>query len=136
MRQMLLDTGPLVSLIDSSEKIHSACSLFAKGFSGQFLTTEPVLTEALYLLNESFSYQKKMMQFVVKGGIQIIPTSQKALQKSFDMMEKYQDIPMDFADATLVVLAEEADMNEIFTLDHRGFNTYRIHNKKSFVIYP
>lgn len=136
MRRILLDTGPLVSLIDSSEKTHAACSLFAKGFSGQFLTTEPVLTEAFYLLNESFSYQKKIMQFVIEGGVQIIPTSQKALKKSVDLMEKYQDIPMDYADATLVALAEETNLNEIFTLDQRGFNTYRIHQKKSFVIYP
>lgn len=47
-------------------------------------------------------------------------------------MEKYKDIPMDFADATLVTLAEETGIVEIFTLDKRGFNSYRINGKKPF----
>jgi len=51
-------------------------------------------------------------------------------------MAKYKDMPMDFADATLVVLAEETGISEIFTLDKKGFNTYRIHGKSSFHIIP
>lgn len=43
---------------------------------------------------------------------------------------------MDFADATLVVLAEEADIDEVFTLDIKGFQAYRIHGRKSFKIWP
>lgn len=51
-------------------------------------------------------------------------------------MEKYRDVPMDFADATLVALAEEMEVEEIFTLDMRGFRTYRIAGKRAFKILP
>ena len=51
-------------------------------------------------------------------------------------MTKYQDIPMDFADASLVVLAEETGIQEVFTLDIRGFRSYRIHGKKLFTLHP
>ena len=51
-------------------------------------------------------------------------------------MEKYHDVPMDFADATLVVLAEETGIHEIFTLDLRGFQVFRILGKKPFTIRP
>jgi predicted nucleic acid-binding protein len=51
-------------------------------------------------------------------------------------MEKYRDIPMDFADATLVCLAEETGINKIFTLDIRGFSAYRFREKKVFIIFP
>jgi hypothetical protein len=51
-------------------------------------------------------------------------------------MEKYVDIPMDFADATLVVLAEEIGTDEIFTPDKRGFNAYRLGGRKRFKIWP
>jgi hypothetical protein len=51
-------------------------------------------------------------------------------------MEKYKDVPMDFADATLVVLAEETGIQEVFTLDLRGFSAYRIHGKKGFTVWP
>jgi predicted nucleic acid-binding protein len=51
-------------------------------------------------------------------------------------MEKYKDVRMDFADATLVVLAEEMGITEIFTLDAKGFSTYRIHRTKTFRLWP
>jgi len=43
---------------------------------------------------------------------------------------------MDFAVATLVSLAEETGIDEVFTLDIRGFSTYRIHGKKVFKLWP
>jgi hypothetical protein len=52
------------------------------------------------------------------------------------LMGKYRDMQMDFADATLVSLAEETGMDEVFTLDRRGFSAYRIHGKKLFKVWP
>jgi len=43
---------------------------------------------------------------------------------------------MDFADATLVVLAEELDTNHVFTMDRRDFEIYRIHGRRRFRIVP
>ncbi len=51
-------------------------------------------------------------------------------------MEKYQDVPMDFADATLVALGEELGTNRVFTLDRRGFSVYRLHGRRAFQILP
>lgn len=51
-------------------------------------------------------------------------------------MEQYQDVPMDYADATLVVVAEDVATNRVFTLDKRGFSTYRIRGKELFEIAP
>ena len=51
-------------------------------------------------------------------------------------MEKYHDLPMDFADATLVTLGEESGIDQVFTLDRRGFSTYRLHGKKAFRLLP
>ncbi len=52
------------------------------------------------------------------------------------LMQKYQDLPMDFADATLVALAEESQIDRVFTLDRRGFSTYRIHGRQPFRLTP
>jgi predicted nucleic acid-binding protein len=51
-------------------------------------------------------------------------------------MERYENVPMDFADATLVVLAEELQTEQVFTLDRRGFSTYRLHRNRAFRIIP
>ncbi|PYR98840.1 MAG: pilus assembly protein, partial [Acidobacteria bacterium] len=48
---------------------------------------------------------------------------------------KYSDLPMDFADSTLVVLAEELDTNLLFTVD-RDFQVYRIRGRKAFRVLP
>lgn len=135
MDNYLLDTGPLVALLDQDERFHESCVDFLKNFGGTFLSTEPVLTEALYLLGDSLISQKKCLEFVLEA-VQLVPTSADSLKRSLALMEKYQDTPMDFADATLVVLAEDTETGDIFTLDRRGFETYRWGRNKTFRIYP
>ena len=51
-------------------------------------------------------------------------------------MEKYQDLPMDYADATLVALAEESETDYVFTLDRKGFSAYRLQGRKAFRLVP
>ena len=136
MHSVLIDTGPLVALLDRSERSHKNCTIFFKTFQGNMLTTEPVITEALYLLGPSVKAQRICIEFIIKSGMTVVPQSAESLSRAVSLMEKYQDTPMDFADATLVVLAEETDIYDIFTLDKRGFNTYRISGRKAFNIFP
>jgi predicted nucleic acid-binding protein len=136
MREVILDTGPFVALLDQSERSHDACSAFFRELNGRFVTTEPVLTEVVYLLGPSFAMQKPALEFIQRGGAEIISQTPGSFQRVMQLMEKYRDVPMDFADATLVALAEERKLNEVFTLDRRGFMTYRIHSRKIFSIFP
>jgi uncharacterized protein len=136
MGSILLDTGALVALLDRSESAHARCVEFFSSLRGRVFTTEPVLTEALYLLGPSVKAQHACIEFILKGGATLAPQSSTSLARAAVLMEKYRDIPMDFADATLVVLAEETGINEIFTLDLRGFRTYRILGKKQFTLRP
>jgi len=66
----------------------------------------------------------------------LFPSSPKTLTRCIELMEHFSDTPMDFADATLVVLAEEINTNSVFTLDRKGFSIYRTHHKKPFNIFP
>ena len=136
MRSLLFDTGVFVALLDKSEKNHERCVAFLKEFKGKLFTTEPVLTETLYLLGPSIKAQRVCIDFILKGGATLIPQSKESLSRASALMEKYEDIPMDFADATLVSLAEEIDVVEILTLDRRGFSAYRIRGKTAFKIWP
>jgi len=136
MGSILLDTGAFVALLDRSETAHLPCVAFFSSFRGTVYTTEPVLTEALYLLGPSVKAQRACIDFILKGGATLVPQSSTSLARASVLMEKYHDAPMDFADATLVVLAEETGINEVFTLDLRGFQTYRVHGKKAFIIRP
>lgn len=135
MADLILDTGAVVALLNRKDESHVSCTEFFKNFQGRLFSTEPVLTESLYLLSHSFDNEKKCLLFF-QEEIQLVASSRKILSQTLTLMEKYQDIPMDFADATLVALAEEIETGDIFTLDRRGFETYRWERNKTFKIYP
>ncbi len=136
MSEALLDTGVLVALIDRSERHHKRCEQAFAAFHGELLTSEAVLTEAQYLLADVHSGQDNCLDFFLAGGAILVPQSMASLRRAKSLMRTYHDTPMDFADATLVVLAEETGINTIFTLDRRGFETYRINRHRTFVILP
>ena len=136
MRSILLDTGAFVALLDKSESRHVSCLEFYRDFRGGVFTTEPVLTETLYLVGPTVKAQRKCFDFILKGGATLVPQSPASLSRAIALMEKYHDIPMDFADATLVAFGEETGIDEVFTLDLRGFHVYRLPGKKAFKIRP
>ena len=133
---ILMDTGPWVALLDRSESRHIECKEWLKNFIGDIYSTEAVLTEVLYLLNFSFRAQKAALDFVLSGAITLVPSSVDSLNYVKKIMAKYQDFPMDFADATLVSVANDLKINNILTFDSKHFSTYRLNNKKSFIIFP
>ena len=136
MREIILATGPFVALLDRSERSHGKCAAFYKETEGRFVTTEPVLTEVIHLPGPSFAMQRPALEFILRGGAEVVSQTRQSLQRALQLMEKYRDVPMDFVDATLVTLAEERSIAEVFSLDRRGFMTYRIHTGKTFTLYP
>jgi predicted nucleic acid-binding protein len=133
---LLLDTGAWVALLDRREREHLRCVQVLQDFSGRLISTEAVLTETLWLLSGLHDGPRRCAEFVHRGAVALVPISPKALRRAVDLMEQYHNIPMDFADATLVVLGEELDLAGIFTLDRRGFGVYRLHGRHTFQIVP
>ncbi len=132
----ILDTGPWVALIDRSESRHAECVQWLKNFSGRLYSTEAVLTEVLYILNFSITAQCAALDFVLESVVEIVPSNIESLKKTKNLMKKYADLPMDFADATLVCLATETGMQNIVTFDKKDFAIYKLPKKKSFTIMP
>ena len=132
----LIDTGPWVALIDRSESRHSECVDWLKKFEGELFTSEAVLTEVLYLLNFSSPAQSAALDFILKGAVTFVPSGLESLKRAKELMRKYHDLPMDFADATLVCLAEDLAINHIVTFDKKHFAIYRLPGRRSFVVLP
>jgi predicted nucleic acid-binding protein len=134
--ELLLDTGAFVALVDRSETKHADCVAVLERWTGPILTTEAVLTEALYLVGPAWLPQKTCLEFFLRGAFLLVPSSKASLQRATALMEKYHDLPMDYADATLVVLAEESETDHVFTLDRKGFSSYRLRGRKAFRLVP
>jgi predicted nucleic acid-binding protein len=132
----LLDTGPLVALLSRDDAKHAACVEAFECIRGQALTTEPVLTEAMHLLRRSRGATGACFEFFVRGGALLVPLTTGRLRQCSELTVRYADTPMDFADASLVTLANEFALGRILTLDRRGFETYRWRRTKAFTIAP
>jgi len=134
--ELILDTGGLVSLLDRSQSGHAAFAKFFAGWNGPVVSTEAVLTEATHLLGRVAGGPAACVRFFLEGGAVLVPSTPASLRRCRDLMDRYRDQPMDFADATLVVLAEDMKTQLILTTGGRDFGIYRIDGKKRFTIRP
>jgi len=134
--ELLLDTGALVSLLDRSQSGHRACARFFESWRGPVLSTEAVLTEATHLLGRVHGGRKACLDFFLSGAALLVPATPTSLRRCADLIAQYADQPMDYADATLVALAEELDTSRIFTTDRKDFSIYRLRGRRRFEILP
>jgi predicted nucleic acid-binding protein len=134
--ELLLDTGALVSLLDRSQARHEEFKRFFDLWTGPVVSTEAVLTEATHLLGRTRGGRRACVEFFLVGGATLVPTTADVLRRARELLDEYVDLPMDYADATLVVLAEEIGTDLVFTTDRRDFGVYRIKGRKRFRIMP
>ena len=133
MASVLLDTGPLVALFKRNDTHHARAVAWFKGHRGPLLTTQAVITEAWHLLLEPA--RLPLVRFVT-AACEVNDFGTQGQVRIAATLERYSDLPMDYADATLVVLAEEIGTDLVFTTDRRDFRVYRIRGRKSFRIVP
>jgi uncharacterized protein len=133
VKRWLIDTGPFVAYLDRADPMHAETAARLDDFGGQLVTTSAVVTEAMYFLGDAPEGPASFADLLVSANVYIGETSQPAdVLAAAMLMKKYRDTPMDFADATLVLLADQLGLTEIATLDRRGFSTYRTAKGKRF----
>ena len=135
---ILTDAGPLVALVDRGERHHLACVQCLDDLTGPMLTTWPAFTEAMYLLGEAGGWiaQNALLRLESQGELEIADQTTQDRLRMGALMEKYRDRPMDLADASLVVLAEQRGLRDVFTLDHADFQVYRLQKRQAFRLWP
>jgi predicted nucleic acid-binding protein len=133
----LTDSGPIVALLNSDDQFHAKIVLAMPHVQLPMLTTLPVLTEAMYFLGDRYGWQGQLLLWKIIDEQRIVvgELNDSALLRMKVLMEKYADTPMDFADASLVALAESVDHRDIFTLDS-DFDIYRVNNKQRLLRFP
>lgn len=131
MKNSLIDTGPVIALFDNSDQYHLKVLNFLREYEGRLISTWPVLTEVSYMLDFNTKTQLDFLDWVRDGGIEVHNLEQWQIGGIREKMEKYSDLPADFADTTLLEAAESRDIENIITLD-RDFSVYRLKNGNSF----
>lgn len=132
---ILIDAGPLVALLHRDDQDHARCVAALRKVRTVLTTTWPPLTEAMYLLSFSAQAQDALLEMVERGALRVLPIDESDIPRVRVLIQKYQDLPMDLADATLVRVAEREGIQQVFTLDRRDFTTYRV-GRRAFTIIP
>ena len=135
-RDVLLDTGPIIATLDASDQWHTACSAAMTELIDRCVTTEAVLTEACYMLGRGRGRSSLVLDFLLDAEVPILSLDRPAVRHAARLMDRYTKVPMDFADAALVTLAEGLQVGSVLTTDRRGFRAYRLSNGKPLALYP
>jgi predicted nucleic acid-binding protein len=121
---ILIDSGPLIALFDKSDRYHIKVVEFLKTFQGNLVTTWSVLTEVSHILDFNLNVQIDFLKWVEMGGVEVYNISQDDLSHIIEMMQKYTNVPMDLADATLMYVAHKENIRKILSIDS-DFDIYR-----------
>lgn len=131
---IIADTGFWVAILDRRDNLHQKVRACAAQIQEPLITTLPVVTEVCYLLQTRCG-TKLSVEFLLaqqEGLFQIFPIGESELPSMAILMRQYENLPMDFADASLVILAEHLGHGRIVSTDQRDFNAYRWKNHHPF----
>jgi predicted nucleic acid-binding protein len=129
INSILIDAGPLIALFNSRDNHHKGIRTFLKDHPYRYVSTLAVFTEVSHMLDFSTAAQLDFYEWVMCKGVIISDINQNDMLRITELTKKYADLPMDFADATLVITAEKTGIREIISLD-RDFDIYRLPGKE------
>ena len=131
----LADTGALLAFLDERDKWHERCVAAFERLRLPLGTTAAVLAELFHLLGHPGELAAAW-GLIRSDAITVLPIVDDDLRALDELMKRYADRPMDFADATLVHAADREGITTVFTIDHDDFQTYRIGSRRRFRIAP
>jgi predicted nucleic acid-binding protein len=134
--EALVDTGAILALLDRDDRWHGSCVEAFRSLRLPLLTSTAVLTETFHLVGDKTREVAAAWTFIRSGAVTVAPIDDDDLPSLHGLMTRYRDRPMDFADATLVHLAQRHSLATILTVDHNDFETYRIDGRRRFRIAP
>jgi predicted nucleic acid-binding protein len=132
---VITDTGFWLALANKRDDMHQQAKVRFSEFKQEgFITTWCVITETCYLLQQRVGIDapKALLSKVSIGALQVFDLTQVHCPRVIRLMEQYRNLPMDLADASLVILAEHLGHGRILSVDQRDFNTYRWKNTQPF----
>jgi uncharacterized protein len=131
---ILADTGFWVALANRRDRYHEVSKAALESLDERLITTWPVLTETCHLLATRLGPDAaiRFIRSARQGAFDLFALEPAHFPRIEALMAKYSDLPMDLADASLVVLAEHLGSGRILSTDRRDFRTYRWKERKPF----
>lgn len=133
---VILDTGPLVAVMNRSDKFHQWAIDELSRVACPVVTCEPVLSEASFLVGGIDPGYRRLGEVVESKLVELKFDLTAHLSGVFSLLNKYRDTPMSLADACLVRMSELYDKATVMTIDS-DFRHYRRNGRQVIpLIYP
>ena len=131
---IIADTGFWLAVANRRDRHHARAIAVLGEIDEPLICTWPVLTETCHLMltRLGVNAQTRFLQGMENGLAQLYQLEPDHLARLQALMEKYADLPMDLADASLVVLAEDQNDGRILSTDQRDFQAYRWKSQQPF----
>jgi uncharacterized protein len=134
--RLLIDTGPIVAIMLTSDEHHEACVGQLRHIQGPLLTCWPVITEAAWLLRSYPEAVRTLLTSFNGRPFELIPLGETDLLAIAALLAQYKNLGIQLADASLVHLANREAIDTIFTLDRRDFTVLRLAHGKKIRLIP
>ena len=131
---VIADTGFWFALLHADDHWHGRAAKAYQKFGDSLITTWPVLTEASHLLSRRVSTlaSRGLVHSAAIGAFDVWDVPRSLLGRAHALMDQYASLPMDLADASLVLLAEHLGHGRILSTDQRDFQTHRWKSRAPF----
>jgi hypothetical protein len=136
---IVVDTGPLVAMVNSSDADHERCAEWIETVGEPLLVPNTVLTEVCYLLQRRCGpliEARFLRELAADDRFILVPVLREDLPRVAELVEAYRDFPLGGADASVIAIAERLGVIRIATLDHRHFTVVRPRHAKTFALLP
>jgi predicted nucleic acid-binding protein len=135
---VLVDASFLFSITYSHDKWHKDCVEVVRNLRHKFIVPVTVLPEVTHLLRKRLGH-KIMREFVREVSVSnwhIENLYDEDMERASELLSVYADARLDFADATIVAMAERLGVETILTLDRRDFSVVRPKHIPHFNLLP
>ena len=131
---IIADTGFWLALANRRDRFHLSAKQALEEIQEPLITTWPVMTETCHLLLSRLgpTSQERFIASFRDGAFNVFALEDSHASRIAALMEKYRDLPMDLADASLVILVESLGEGRILSTDRRDVNTYRWKERRPF----
>lgn len=122
---LILDTGPLVALLDASDPDHERCAELIQASGERRMVPVCVLVEVEYLLRPWPSAFPALLKDLDSGALELLDLPKRWLQRAGELLERYRDLSLGLVDATVLAATEMLEEPKLATLDRRHFGVVK-----------
>jgi uncharacterized protein len=135
---IICDTGPLVAVLNANDADHQQCTDLLERHPGPLLVPSPVVAEVCYMTESRVGplAEAQFLRSLASGELELAELTRPDLERMAELVERYADLPLGAADASVIAIAERLGVREVATLDRRDFTVVRPRHVDALTLLP